>query len=138
MLSDEKKYNLNVDRVISLSEEDIGDLVCSALEGGIGYWAVLDNSVLDYQDIPHYISLSEWTAMLLIDGKSVYFLDAEDPNEVWELTLDKLFKGIRLYVDNGHDHYGVFNASEVDMGNCDAECADCVFQYALFGELVYG
>ena len=56
--------------------------------------------------------------------------DAEDDSEVWQLTLDKLNKGIQMALD--------YNRWNGDMDSIDGEVGDVIFQFALFGEIVYG
>ena len=61
--------------------------------------------------------------------------DAESP-EKWELTLEKFLAGMKLYLENGGST--CVCDEEVDTCNIDADGADSIVQYALFGELVYG
>ena len=37
---------------VRLTDEDIEDIVVTALEGGIGYWACLDNTGKEYEEAP--------------------------------------------------------------------------------------
>ena len=64
--------------------------------------------------------------------------DIEDPDQTWELTLEKFLKGFKLWIEAGKDVYSVVSDGEVDPCNIDAGCADEIVQYALFGELVFG
>lgn len=65
-------------------------------------------------------------AALLLAGKTVKLYDVEDDSETWELTLEKLIKGIGREITNG------FKLSDIE------EEADAALQYALFDEVVYG
>ena len=112
-----------------MTRTDLEDIIITALEGGIGYWACLDNTGSDFQNAPQEETTSETLARILFEGKSATFEDAEDPSEKWDMTLAKLRDGIRLY----EEKHGT-----IDMDMLDAEMADCIFQYGLFGELVYG
>lgn len=114
----------------SIPDQDIIDLVITALEGGIGYWACLDNTGDEFKNAPREEAVSETTARLLLEGKEITFCDAEDENEVWHLDLQKLLKGIGIY--------SAETESAFDIDEIDAEVADCIFQYALFDKLVYG
>jgi len=113
-----------------LSANDISNIIISAIEGGIGYWARLENIGEDWIDKPSDEPASLWATKLLLEGKSVEFSDSEDEDEIWELTLDKLIDGYAMnYKRRPHD-------SNIENG--DATTADCIVQYALFNELVYG
>lgn len=113
------------------SDAEINDLVTTALEGGVGYWARLDNTdeeIWFADDRP----TSEIATDLLLSGQSIKFEDAEDEDDSadWLLNLEKLLYGIAQAIENG-DWDG-------DLDTIDATAADCVFQYALFNEIVYG
>ena len=46
--------------------------------------------------------------------------------------------GIQRWIDGGYDMYGAVDGEELDCGNIDSECADCIIQCALFNEVIYG
>lgn len=131
-------YNITVTRNIAIDEQDIEDLMMTALEGGIGYWAVLDNTDARWEESPEDEPVSITAAKILMEGGCLHFCDAEDENEKWTLALSDLLNGVRKYVERGMDEYGVFNEERPDMCDCDAEVADAVVQLALFGDIVYG
>ena len=110
----------------SVSIETLENIVVTALEGGIGYWAVLDNTTkiwdkYDYCDLP----CSQAAFELLYNGESLRFYDTEDETEVWHLTWKKLIKGVELF-------------GGVKEEDIDATVADLIIQYALFGKIVFG
>lgn len=121
-----------------LTEEDIENIMVTAMEGGISYWAGLNNSTEDWNDQPEDEPNSTWATKLLIEGKSVEFYDIEESeldddeseSEKWSLTLEKLIKGYEQnYKERPWDN---------DIDDGDATTADCIVQYALFGKLVFG
>lgn len=135
--------------IARLTAGNIDDIMCTAIEGGIGYWAVLDNSTTDWEeteaklrqeqnDIPTY---SEVATTMLFEGKKIRFFDTdaettlvdkEDAESVWYLDLEKFTKGCRLY----EEKYGSIRLKlETDF---DANDADAIIQLALFGEIVFG
>lgn len=120
-----------------LTEEDVTDLVVGALEGGIGYWSILDNSGKEFTDAPKEEAISETAARILIEGGELRFFDVEDKSESWILDMEKLAQGIRRFVEEGYDQYGVFSCNGADMGMCDAEGCDTIFQLALFDKTVF-
>lgn len=110
----------------SVSIETLENIVVTALEGGIGYWAVLDNTTkiwdkYDYCDLP----CSQAAFELLYNGKSLRFYDTEDETEVWYLTWENLIKGVEIF-------------GGVKEEDIDATVADQIIQYAVFGKIVFG
>ncbi len=115
---------------IDITENDIENIIVTSFEGGSNYWMGLDNSRSEWKDRPEDEPHSTWATKLLLDGKSVFVYDIEDDKEEYELTLEKILNGIRQ------------NAKErpfdSDLEKGDATTSDCIVQYALFGEVVYG
>lgn len=111
---------------LPITEFDVDGIIVSALEGGSDYWMYfeIDNPNKEYPR-------SQQATKLLLDGKSFRVIDREDETApVYQLTLEKLLKGIELnYQKRPWDN---------DKENWDAESADCILQYAVFGELIYG
>lgn len=122
---------------IVLTEEDITDIVIEGLEHGIGYWSILDNTGKEYTSAPEDEPVAITTAELLLAGKTIIFEDTEDENEKWELTLEKLLAGIQMYL-NTPNGKGCLEGDVLNTCNVDADTADCMFQYALFGDIVFG
>lgn len=125
----EKEYT--VPTTVKVTAQQIEDLIVTAIEGGITYWAGLCDSDL-FKDKPKDLPISQFIFQLLYEGKSVKFYDAEEDDDSvdWELTLDKLLKGIALNYEQ--------RKWDSDLDNYDADTADSIIQFALFGELVYG
>lgn len=116
------------------TDDDLENILITALEGGIGYWACLDNGGDDFDRQPRDMPTSEWCWKLLQDGGSLHFYDAEavgeDDCEEWYMDLADLYKGVGLAIRSG-DWSG-----RVD--DLDATVADSIIQYALFGSVIYG
>ena len=135
------KNELEVKIPVRLSDEDIEDLMVTAMEGGIGYWACLDNTDARFADAPEDESLAETATKILLDGGGVTFLDNEDRSQAFILRLDLLLEGVRLYLTESYctQNFEMKNGvARLDMCMVDAEIADMIIQYALFGKLVYG
>jgi hypothetical protein len=117
----------------ALTEYDIETIIVDGFEGGIGYWAGLrksDNKET-FELKPSDEPTSTWSTKVLIEGGSIYLHDCEEEtDELWELTLPKLLEGYKLNcINRPHDN---------DLENGDATTMDCIIQYALFGDIVYG
>jgi hypothetical protein len=121
-----------------IHDNEIKDIIITALEGGIGYWGCLLNEGKEFDDFykdRKEISISEFVADLILNEKSVILYDTEldfNKGEKWELNLTKLLNGIKLYIINNKQ----INLPLTD--NLDSNMADSIIQYALFDKLIYG
>lgn len=126
-----------VDRVqailqIVVTQEDIDDIMVSALEGGINYWC--GKAEVDGKYLGEYASeqISRGGTLILHDSE-------EDRKEL--LTKEKLLQGIRMYAEHptSGDIFEIIDHElHVDCGSVDAEAADAIIQYAIFSEIFYG
>lgn len=131
-------YKVKVEYEITLTALDIEDLIITALENGIGWWACFDNSGEEFENAPDDEATAETAAKILAGGGKLTLMDKEDVRDSWELTLDKLLSGIKQFVEGGYDKYGVFQTDEMNWSGFDAVCADTIIQLALFNEVVFG
>ena len=121
-----------------IHDNDIENIIITALEGGIGYWGCLLNEGKEFDEFykdTKGLTTSEFVADLILNEKSVVLYDTEldfNDSEKWELNLFKLLNGIKLYIINSKQ----INFPLID--NLDSNMADSIIQYALFGELVFG
>lgn len=135
------KAKLHVSLEAEVTEEDVVDLMVTAIEGGIGYWACLDNSSETYVNADACKSDAEVAADILLAGGNVTFLDDDDRNTFWTLNLSMLLSGIRDFLATPYGHECIrFEGSRVsiDFGMVDADRADQIIQYAMFGNLIFG
>lgn len=133
-----KSYDVTAKISFRLKDEDIEDIIITALNGGIGYWACLDNSRPEYEEMGKDDCVDAWTGKILNNGGTVYLIDEQDEDIVYGLTIEDLINGIKSYVENGLDVYGVFGNGSVNLCNLDAASADTIVQLAVFGDVVYG
>lgn len=122
-------FKIQIEKTVTAQE--IEDIMVTALEGGIGYWACLLDDEPEFENKPKNIQTSQYAVELLLLGKTIKFQDAEDDEgEIWELTIEKLLAGIAQNTkERPHD---------CNIEDGDDITADCIVQYALFGEIVYG
>lgn len=124
----DEKFRVSISLDVDLSQQDIDDIMVAALEGGINYWCreaeVVGEMLGDYA----HEQISRGGTLILHDAES---------SDKWDLTLEKFLRGVELYIKNG-DRVTVEDFKLVDYGELDAEDADCIVQYALFGKLVFG
>ena len=122
-----KTHLIEISLKIELTDENINDLMVCALEGGINYWVISANAKF-VPDNVEYEYLSE-----LISKGGVIELHDSELNETYDLNLSKFMNGVKLTCE----HFKYCNAEEL-MEFHDATTADCIIQYGLFSEIVYG
>lgn len=116
---------------IGITEKEIENIIVTSFEGGSSYWLGLDNSTEEWKGKPKNEPVSTWATKLILDGKNVKLFDIEDTEEEeLILTLDKILKGIELNMKH--------RPFDADFENMDAITADCIMQFSLFDEVVYG
>lgn len=132
------KVNVSID----LTTAQAGDIAIAAAEGGIGYWAILDEYHpsrwtvgLTTQEVP--TDFVFYTIEATTDGDDLDDLRDEcvKRDVVMELRVTPalIALGIERYLHAG----GTFNDGfEFEM--MDAMEADMVIQYGVFGEVVFG
>jgi len=141
------EVKFTVERVLTVSEMD--DIFTTALESGysgIGYWAVLDNTTPEWEKAEQQLKkagadlfFGSVMVKVLLNGDKVRFYDAEadeddlQEDEIWYLDMEKFLNGCKLY----EAHRGSLIKCLED-GNFDAVEADCLVQYAVFGDVIFG
>lgn len=128
---DGESRSVEVPLSITITDEDVDDILVSAFEGGINYWCngvtILGNPVGDCAS--EHISR----------GGDVLIHDGEEGKE-YKLTKDDVIRGIIKYVMNPTSCDILENVNHklvLDTGYVDAGVADSIIQYALFGEILY-
>lgn len=118
---------------VIVTNEDIDDVMASALEGGINYWC--DEAVV----VGEY--LGKFASDQISRGGMLKLHEVED-GEWFVLNKEKFLHGLsmRLSVDSVKKFITEVDGDGrryLEPGNIDAIEADCIVQYALFDELVY-
>lgn len=114
---------------IKVNAEDIDDIMACALEGGITFWCDEARVVGEY--------LGEYASDQISRGGQLLLHDMEE-EETYLLSKEKFLKGLKIFLDNNEGKICKLDSGyEVDSANIDANDADSIIQYAIFGELVY-
>lgn len=124
---EDKKFNIHIDMNVDLTQKDVDDLMCTALEGGVCYWCGRAEVVGKM--------LGEYAHEQISRGGTLILHDAECPDK-WELTLEKFLRGVELYFAQALS--AELDGEDIDPTDFDADAVDCIVQYALFGKLVFG
>ncbi len=123
----DSKFKVHIDMDVDMTQKDLDDLMCTALEGGICYWCGRAEVVGEM--------LGDYAHEQISRGGSLILYDAESSDK-WELTLEKFLCGLGLYL--GEAMSAAFEGEDIDSSDFDADAVDCIVQYALFGKLVFG
>lgn len=126
-MNSDKKFPVHAEIVVNLTMQDIDDIMCLALEGGITYWCCEAEVVGEY--------LGEY-AHEQISRNGTLLLHYSEEDKEYQFTLEHFVQGFRLYLEQGC-HIAVED-SAIDTGDLDANDADCIVQFGLFGEVLYG
>lgn len=126
-MSESRKFDIVAEIKVNLTQQDIDDIMVTALEGGINYWCRKAEVVGEY--------LGKCASDQISRGGSLILHDAESSDK-WELTLEKFLEGVKRYFEDGC-HVQVDDGC-IDTGDIDAGDADCIVQFALFGEVQFG
>lgn len=128
------KTNIKIELNIDITDENIDDIMTTALEGGINYWCnKVEVKDKDYKD-KKYAS-----DVLSVDG--VLLMHDAEEDTIYELTKEKFINGLsKFLLKKGMSYFCDADAHEleIDCGMIDAGDADTIVQYALFGEEIYG
>lgn len=136
----ENRYTFDVQ--YTLGEQDMNDVLTTAIEGGIDYWA-------------QYVEINRAADLTVVSAHVVDAEDAaDDPENVKVLVIDAMIvaRGVQMilsaHASNDDDERTkctirrdlfdqVMSLFTPDI-DVDADAADCIVQAGLFGEVVYG
>lgn len=130
-----ERFVCKVELNVVVTEEDIDDIMVTALKGGINYWC-REAEVIGKR-------LGEgWGHEQIARGGILRLYDAEEDAH-YDLDREKFLAGLKKYLQ--HPLYeGTIEVGDneeamvLDCGMIDAPAADQIIQYAVFGDIVYG
>jgi hypothetical protein len=132
------KHEVSYTKTFSVSTEDIINALCCAED--IGYWGEIcfDDSIYEAakqrlaeaatKKDTQAICYEEVLAEVLEHGDKLKIWDREE-DEYHELNLEQLLSGIAMNASERGEH---------DPDDWDGDSGDCIIQYAIFKEVVYG
>lgn len=126
---DENKTVFEVEIKLSITEDHIENLLVTAFEGSINYWARIDTSTLLWKQKPSDIPISIWAAELILRGQAIKIYDVVDPDTSAYLTLNGIKNGLAKELQA--------HPENIEPENWDADFADNVIQFALWNDIIY-
>lgn len=76
---------------------------------------------------------------ILEDGGKLTFVDSENWDVRYSLTLQMLYEGIKLAIDKEYyPEYHWYDDGKLDVSIIDGDVADVILQLGLFGEVMFG
>lgn len=113
---------------VEITDKDIDDIMCAALEGGINYWC-------DRVEVNGKY-LGEYASEQLSRGGTLLFRE-EETGKFHKLDRQGLIEGMKTAAKNGYATEWL-KGDRLDIYEIDAAAADIIVQFALFNEIVYG
>ena len=117
---------------LNIEDQDIIDVLITALEGGSNYWYNLPE--LDMVKCHQYpnksFAISEKVGKAVLEYNEVipvYDIEDED-NHLGDISQNNIKRGLQLFI----------NDNRCWIPDMDAEQADIFFQFVVMGELIYG
>lgn len=125
-----KEYEVKPEVTIKVTQQDVDDIMATALDCGISYWCYRAEVIGEYKGVYASDQISR--------GGLLRLYDREDGGK-YMLSLDGFLNGLKLWIESGACYeFGAVENNKLEVGQIDAVAADSIVQYALFGELVYG
>ena len=128
-------YYITAEMKIKITDENIDDIMSTALDGeAINYWCY--NAEIVGEEY-----LGSLTSEQISRGGKIrmYLEEPFDYNgrEVYILDKNKLLKGIKMAMEKYGLNINLDDHMHISIDDVDADAADVIIQYALFGEIVY-
>jgi len=126
-----------VTTAVQIDSDKIAELLCSAFEGGSGYWSEIGG-----YNVPKEVwlwgdgsNIFKYIQYPLSKGGAVIVLETGDGDVSKEHVLDlaAIKRGLQTMANKEPRHFANFLA-----GNGDADTGDVFLQCCLLGEVVYG
>jgi len=133
--------NVIVEVPVEIDDELLGDIICTAFEGGSNYW--INTIKVNHPEgaKPKGSPVCTWASDAINKNGSVMIFPRECDGDVHTLNKLKLTTGLKMWVVNHPQSVTLvheYGKNYIDAGNIDADDADCILQYALFNEVVFG
>lgn len=125
---------ITLKKKVIINQEDIDDIMCTALDGGITYWCYGAQSIMSAE----WMRENKIKFLSDVTGRGGdIVLTTEDGDFI--LTLQAFYNGLQKLIDESGEYYleSTNDGLKIDTSEIDADIADLIIQYAIFGKLVY-
>lgn len=121
---------------VKVTQDDLTDILTTALEGGINYWCA-------HASPEKKVEGMKFASDCLKYGIDMWLWQYPEDDDAVKLTAEGLMTAIKWYLTSRNDTTITYlnprtGEVELDCAQIDAELADILVQYAVFGEIVYG
>lgn len=130
---------------LNVTDQQCADILCTALEGGIGYWSQCRN--IKYRSVDPRVEFPP-TDRGAYESCEIAELNDDESDYDWKntarvLNYRTIVRGIkRICSDPRFSHLApkvIEDITTDNVGNyIDADLADCIVQVGLFNEIRYG
>ena len=125
---------MKITTTVDIPDRRIADLLCTAFEGGVGYWCV----IIGYEEPKEIRSILEESRVVKytdypLTGGSVRCTTTDDDTKILLLDGYAIRRGLVRMAKKYQTHFVNFLSE-----NEDAETGDVFLQCCFFEELVYG
>lgn len=120
--------SIEVTMKITVTDQDIDDMMVTALDYGITAWCGRVEVVGEY--------LGEWASDQISRGGKLLLHDAET-EDVWELDKEKFLNGLTLWIQNSSNQSYAIEDGKINPAMIEAEDIDEIIQIAVMGEVVF-
>lgn len=122
MMNESREFEVELELKARVTMQDIDDIMCTALDGGITGWCRAAKPVGK--------RLGEYAHEQIARGGSLMLYDAESSDKFLRGLVQAIEDGVPVAIDAG--------SGSIDPSEVDADGADMIIQYALFEEVVFG
>jgi hypothetical protein len=128
-------HEIQILQTFKVTNEEISDIIDTALYGGINYWCAFVEPLRYDNGLPVGIKEEDWKKIKFLSeivgyGGTLIFKDIES-SETWNLSVEQFLEGLKQYCQQHN------KTLESLLENYDAVDADCIIQYALFGNIEF-
>lgn len=128
---------------VSIDRDDVCNLLTMEA-GGFDYWAEIDYKEADYlkakdemhlKHIPSYFSDERYCYEEVL---AYMICDTDYKVWVYDFEEDKRYRLTKTRIENGFTLNAEKRPQDSNLEEGDSTTGDCILQYAIFGDIIYG
>ena len=127
---------------VSITRDDV-ELLLTMEQGGFDYWAQIIYGEDDYRTTKERMKKNnvkpEYDGRYCYEQVLAYMIcDTEYPVYVYDFEDDAKHLLTKDYIEHGFLLNARNRPEDASLDDGDAETGDCILQYAVFGDIIYG